>query len=78
MSPSQGASPWLALADGTATHEPVTMQSVLVLESSAKSTDEESGETDQPFTVREQVLWTIFGLALLLSFLALVIDDQLV
>lgn len=29
-------------------------------------------------SVREEVLWTIFGLALLLSFLALLIDDQLV
>ena len=33
---------------------------------------------ERAFTVREQILWTIFGLVLLLSFLVLVIDDQIV
>lgn len=67
-----------ALPDRSSSADSVTMQSPLVLDSSERSTGEESEEAGRPFTVREQVLWTIFGLVLLLSFLVLLIDDQLV
>lgn len=32
--------------------------------------------TSWPLTVREQVLWTVFGIVLLVCFIALLIEDQ--
>jgi hypothetical protein len=32
----------------------------------------------RPLTVREQVLWTVLGLVLLVSFIALLVEDQVV